>query len=81
MPHDRDRRGHGTGAGDGSGGRCDGGEEVRITNNYSVRIEVKDGEVEEILKRLEEAQEEIYRCYQQLQDIGILSVVPNDKNK
>lgn len=52
---------------------------MRTTNSYSVRIEVKDGEVEEILKRLEEAQEEIFKCYNRLQDIGVLTVIPNDK--
>lgn len=50
-------------------------------NNYSIRIEVMDGEVREILKSLADAQEKIYKCYQRLQDIGVLTIVPNDKKK
>ena len=53
--------------------------EVRKINNYSIRIEVTDGEVGEILKSLADAQEKIYECYQRLQGIGVLTIVPNDK--
>ncbi|MCI9174447.1 MAG: hypothetical protein HFH49_05780 [Lachnospiraceae bacterium] len=52
---------------------------MRKINNYSIRIEVTDGEVGEILKSLEDAQEKIYECYQRLQCIGVLTIVPNDK--
>lgn len=39
---------------------------------YFIRIETKPGEVEEILKELNEAQEKIYECYNRLRDIGVL---------
>ena len=37
-----------------------------------IRIETKKGEVEEILKELEAAQEKILNCYYRLLDIGVL---------
>ncbi len=42
--------------------------------NYAVRIEVKPGEVENILNELNEAQEKIYKCYLRLSDIGVLTI-------
>ncbi|SCJ79216.1 Uncharacterised protein [uncultured Flavonifractor sp.] len=43
-------------------------------NGYSIRIEIQDGQVKEILERLNAAQETIYRCYQELQDLGVVVV-------
>ena len=40
-------------------------------NNYSIRIEVEDGKVEEILDRLSKAQKEIYKCYTELENLRI----------
>ena len=48
---------------------------------YMVRVEVPEGEVQEIFQRLEKAQEEIYGCYSKLREIGDLTVVPKGKNK
>ena len=47
-------------------------------NGYSVRMEVKEGEVKEIMDRLTQAQETIYKCYSELQDLGVLTVVQTD---
>lgn len=43
-------------------------------NGYSIRIEIQEGQVKEILDRLNAAQETIYRCYQELQDLGVVVV-------
>ena len=43
-------------------------------NEYSVRIEIQAGKVKEILDRLNAAQETIYHCYQELQDLGVVVV-------
>lgn len=43
-------------------------------NNYSIRIEVEDGKVEEILDRLSKAQKEIYKCYTELESLGVLTL-------
>lgn len=43
-------------------------------NNYSIRIEVEDGKVEEILDRLSKAQKEIYKCYTELENLGVLTL-------
>ena len=50
-------------------------------NGYSVRMEVKEGEIEKIMDRLTKAQETIYECYGELQELGVLTVVPNDDKK
>ena len=47
-------------------------------NDYSVRLEVKEGEVKEIMDRLDKAQEVIYECYRDLQYLGVLTVVQTD---
>ena len=43
-------------------------------NEYSIRIEIQAGKVKEILDRLNAAQETIYHCYQELQDLGVVVV-------
>ena len=50
-------------------------------NGYSVRMEVKEGEIKKIMDRLTKAQETIYECYGELQELGILTVVPDDDKK
>ena len=42
-------------------------------NGYSVRMEVKEGEIKKIMDRLTKAQETIYECYGELQELGILT--------
>lgn len=43
-------------------------------NPYFVGLEIKDDEIERIMKELDEAQETIYRCYVQLKDLGVLTI-------
>ena len=43
-------------------------------NNYDIRIEIQEGEVKEILDKLNEAKETIYNCYNRLQEIGVLTL-------
>ena len=50
-------------------------------NGYSVRMEVKEGEIKKIMDRLTKAQETIYECYGELQELGILTVVSDDDDK
>lgn len=50
-------------------------------NGYSVRMEVKEGEIKKIMERLTKAQETIYECYGKLQKLGVLTVVPADNEK
>ena len=50
-------------------------------NGYSVKMEVKEGEIKEIMDRLRKAQETIYECYWELQELGVLTVVPDDDKK
>lgn len=50
-------------------------------NGYSVRIEVKEGEIKKIMDRMIKAQEIIYECYGELQELGVLTVVPDDDKK
>lgn len=39
-----------------------------------IQIEVENGELEQILKELSEAQEKIYQCYSKLKAMGVLKV-------
>lgn len=50
-------------------------------NGYSVRMEVKKGEIKKIMDRLTKAQETIYECYEELQELGVLTVVPDGEKK
>ncbi len=47
---------------------------------YSIRIEIQDGEVEKILKEMEEAQNKIYDCYSRLRDMGVVTVSGTKKD-
>ncbi len=42
--------------------------------NYSIRISVPDGEVKRILDELTKAQETIYKCYNKLQELGVVTI-------
>lgn len=42
--------------------------------DFDIRIEIKDGEVEEILKELNEAQETIFKCYNRLINLGVMTI-------
>lgn len=49
--------------------------------NYALRIEVQDGKVKEILDRLQKAQKEIYDCYSELEALGVINIIPREKNE
>lgn len=48
-------------------------------DNYSARIEIQDGEIQKILDRLTQAQEEIYSCYTELENLGIVVIRPREE--
>ena len=50
-------------------------------NKYSVQIEVPEGEVQRIIDRLTAAQLEIYNCYRELENLGVLVVRRDDKKE
>ncbi len=43
-------------------------------NNFAIRIEVPQGRVKDILDRLQEAQETIRDCYDELEQLGVLTI-------
>lgn len=43
-------------------------------DNYGIRICIPDGKVKEILDRLTAAQNEIFNCYTELQQLGVLTI-------
>lgn len=46
-----------------------------------IRIEIEDSKIEKIMERIDKAQEEIYECYTELHELGVLKMVRrNDKN-
>lgn len=42
--------------------------------NYSIRINVQEDELREIMNDLQQAQEQIYRCYNRLQSLGVVTI-------
>lgn len=45
---------------------------------YFARFEVPAGKVKEILDRLAAAQDEIYRCYRELEDLGVVKITEEE---
>lgn len=43
-------------------------------NKYGIAIEIPEGKLEEILERLTAAQEEISKCYDELRDLGVVTI-------
>lgn len=43
-------------------------------NNFTIRIDVEEGKVKEILDRLTKAQEEIWNCYNELRALGVINI-------
>ena len=41
---------------------------------YGIRITIKDGEVEKIMKEIDEAQMKLYDCYKRLKELGIVTI-------
>lgn len=50
-------------------------------NNFAIRIEVPQGRVKDILDRLQEAQETIRDCYDELEQLGVLTISGATKPK
>jgi len=50
---------------------------VKGLNDYSIRIEVPEGKLKELLDRISDAQKVIYDCYSELEALGIVTIVPN----
>lgn len=46
-------------------------------NQHICYIEIEDKELENIFKRLEEAKNEIYKCYDELRRLGVLKITPS----
>lgn len=42
--------------------------------SYMIRIEIKQGEIESIMKEIDEAQDKIYKCYDRLTELGVLTI-------
>ena len=59
----------------GSGQQKKAGEGM---NKYNVQLEVPEGEVQKVLDRLTAAQQEIYNCYTELENLGVLVVRRED---
>ncbi len=43
-------------------------------NKYGIAIEIPEGKLAEILERLTAAQEEISKCYDELRDLGVVTI-------
>lgn len=63
---------------DGSRQQKKAGEEV---NKYAIRIEIPDGKVRELLERSDAAQQEIYNCYRELDELGVLTMQQVDEER
>ncbi|MBQ8698609.1 MAG: hypothetical protein IJ521_06390, partial [Schwartzia sp.] len=50
------------------------GKEVSgvVKQRFYARMDVEDGELEEIFSEMREAQKTIYRCYSRLEELGVL---------
>ncbi len=54
---------------------------VRGMSNFAIRVEVQPGKLKEIMDRLTAAQEEIYRCYDELKWLGVLTVRESENSE
>ena len=43
-------------------------------DHYFARIELPKGKVQELMERIDRAQEEIYRCYSELRELGVVAI-------
>ena len=43
-------------------------------NKYGIAIEIPEGKLAEILERLTAAQEEISKCYEELRNLGVVTL-------
>lgn len=46
-----------------------------------IRINFEEEKIEQIFERLDKAKEEIYECYRELEELGVITVEKNDTSK
>ena len=51
-----------------------------MKNYFLLQVEIRNNELQAIFKELQEAQETIYRCYNRLQDLGVLVVKDSESD-
>lgn len=47
---------------------------VKIMEKYCVVVSIQEGKLAEIMARLQAAQDEIYKCYDELEKMGVLEI-------
>ncbi len=45
---------------------------------YLMEIEINEKKIDEIMERLEKAKEEVYRCYSDLKELGVIHFTADD---
>lgn len=48
-----------------------------MEKKYVAFIEIKDGQINKIMQRLDAAKQEIYDCYRELENLGVVSIKEN----
>jgi len=51
-----------------------------VESRYMTIIEIDDSKIKKIMDRLDKAQQEIYDCYNELQNLGFLKIVQNKES-
>ncbi len=46
---------------------------------FYVKLKIEEGKLEKIMGELDEAKGKIYECYTELQKLGLLEIVPEEK--
>ena len=47
---------------------------VRGMAKYCVAVSIPEGKLDEIMTRLQNAQDDIYKCYSELEQLGVLEI-------
>ena len=47
-------------------------------NERLITVVIQDGELEEVMRELQEAQDTIFRCYSRLEKLGVLRIEKKD---
>lgn len=47
--------------------------------NHFVRLEIPEGKVKELLDEMVKAQNTIRKCYRELEELGVVTIVPKEK--
>jgi len=48
-------------------------------SNHFIRLEIPEGKVKELLDEMAKAQDIILKCYRELEDLGVVTIVPKGK--